>query len=215
MPKEPNTKLGDIIKAAAGAQRYSLRKLSEICDISPSTVSRILNGKQPASLWHLQAFSKQLAIPMEELLTAAGIETCSPGEKKAITINTIIADILKSYEIEISEVLDDIETHLKKYEQYARTAAGEKEIVTEFHKKIENLNGEGIVIERLHKLYALYCNKDTPAQARAISGSAILYMILMQDVIPDYVFPLGYLDDAIAVMFTINRLEDECDIFLD
>lgn len=212
MPKNENSGLGDIIREAAAQQRYSMRKLSEICDISPSTVSRILNGKQPASMWHLQAFSKQLGIPIQQLLNAAGIETCDPGEKNAITINAIIADILKSYEIEISEVLDDIEIHLKKYEQYAKTAAGEKEILSEFNKKIENLNGEGIVIERLHKLYSLYCAKDTSAQAKAISGSAILYMILMQDVIPDYVFPLGYLDDAIAVMFTIKRLEDECDI---
>ena len=36
------------------------------------------------------------------------------------------------------------------------------------------------------------------AAKRSIIGSALLYFILSTDIIPDYVFPFGYLDDTIA-----------------
>jgi uncharacterized membrane protein YkvA (DUF1232 family) len=37
-------------------------------------------------------------------------------------------------------------------------------------------------------------------------GSALLYFILPVDVIPDYIFPIGYLDDAIAVQLVLGWL---------
>ncbi len=33
-------------------------------------------------------------------------------------------------------------------------------------------------------------------EERCILGSVLLYFVLATDVIPDYVFPIGYLDDA-------------------
>lgn len=50
-------------------------------------------------------------------------------------------------------------------------------------------------------------DESTPAEDRAILGSALLYYILATDVIPDYMFPIGYLDDAIAVQIALNRLK--------
>lgn len=37
-------------------------------------------------------------------------------------------------------------------------------------------------------------------------GSALIYFILSVDVIPDYIFPIGYLDDAVAVQLVLNAL---------
>ncbi|MEH7609111.1 DUF1232 domain-containing protein [Priestia megaterium] len=35
-----------------------------------------------------------------------------------------------------------------------------------------------------------------------------MYFILPTDIIPDYVFPIGYLDDAIAVQLVMNQLAE-------
>jgi uncharacterized membrane protein YkvA (DUF1232 family) len=45
-----------------------------------------------------------------------------------------------------------------------------------------------------------------------VIGSTLLYLILTPDVIPDYVFPIGYLDDAIAVSMTVDRLSNDFNI---
>ncbi len=37
-------------------------------------------------------------------------------------------------------------------------------------------------------------------------GGALLYFIVSVDVIPDYIFPIGYIDDAAAVQFVFNQL---------
>jgi uncharacterized membrane protein YkvA (DUF1232 family) len=57
-------------------------------------------------------------------------------------------------------------------------------------------------------MYLEYCDEKTSAAKRSILGSALLYFILPTDIIPDYVFPIGYLDDAIAVQLVMNQLTD-------
>nr|WP_275949849.1 DUF1232 domain-containing protein [Oceanobacillus jordanicus] len=37
-------------------------------------------------------------------------------------------------------------------------------------------------------------------------GGALLYFVLTLDLIPDYLFPIGYIDDAIAVQLTVSML---------
>ncbi len=55
-------------------------------------------------------------------------------------------------------------------------------------------------------MYSQFSNEDTPSAERAVLGSALLYFILSTDIIPDYIFPIGYLDDAIAVQMVLNKL---------
>ncbi|MDR3542351.1 MAG: YkvA family protein [Desulfosporosinus sp.] len=55
-------------------------------------------------------------------------------------------------------------------------------------------------------MYELYCLSSTTTSDRVLLGSALLYFILPTDVIPDYIFPIGYLDDAIAVKLVLDKL---------
>lgn len=163
---------------------------------------------------HLQQFSKYLDIPIEELLQAVGVEiNKNPFSNSEFIIN-IIQEILKSYGIELDDVMIDIQRELKKYEQYAKAEAGKEVIHSGFYSKIKELNGEGIIIEQLKKLYDLFCSADIDPRAQPVIGSALLYLILTPDVIPDYVFPIGYLDDAIAVSMTVSRLSNDFNITL-
>ena len=203
-----------MIKSALSAQALSLRKFSELCGISPSSLSRILSNKQTASFHHLQLFSKYLNIPLEHLIKASGIIMDEGVNESSRLILNIICEILKSYEIELDKVVLDIRKELKKYEQYAKTAAGNEAIKNGFLPKINELGGEGIIIVRLQKLYQLFCSDNIEPHVQSVVGSALLYLILTPDVIPDYAFPVGYLDDAIAIVLTVNRLSDEFNISL-
>ncbi|WP_278280740.1 YkvA family protein [Lacrimispora sphenoides] len=203
-----------MVNAAAAKQSLSLRKLSALSGISASSISRIISGKQAANMHHLQQFSKYLDVPMEQLLRAVGVEVGSNISPNSEFIIKIIQDILQSYGIELDDVIVDMQKELKKYEQYAKTEAGKELIHSGFHSKIKELNGEGIIIEQLKRLYELFCSADIDPCIHPIIGSALLYLILTPDVIPDYVFPIGYLDDAIAVSLTVSRLLNEFHITL-
>ena len=71
---------------------------------------------------------------------------------------------------------------------------------------MNQVGGAGPFIEQLKQMHEQFCADDITPDERTILGSALLYFIIATDVIPDYVFPIGYLDDAIAVRLVLNRL---------
>lgn len=213
-PEKTISELGTVIKLAMAEQALSLRKLSGLCGISPSTISRILSNKQLANIGHLQAFSTHLHIPLTRLLRAYGLDVEEHTHDNSKLIINMMNEILKSYNIELNEVVPEVLRDLKRYEQHAGTSDGNQTIKHGFFKKLDSLNGESMIIDRLHSLYQLYCSEETDPQIRCIVGGALLYLISTPDVIPDYAFPLGYLDDSIAVMLTTKRLADEFDMIL-
>jgi len=212
IPDDGASQLGAIINAAVTLQSLSLRKLSTLSGICTSSISRIISGKQSANIHHLQQFSKCLDIPIEQLLQAVGVEVNMNTSSNSEFIIRIIQDILKSNGIELDDVIIDMQKELKKCEQYAKTEAGKEVIHSGFYSKIKELNGEGIIIEQLKKLYELFCSDDIDSSVQPVIGSTLLYLILTPDVIPDYVFPIGYLDDAIAVSMTVDRLSNDFNI---
>lgn len=200
------SELGQIIKTSIAKQSLSVRKLSKLTGISSATLSRIINNKQAANIGHIKKISTQLGIPIDQLLLAVGI-----GDKKQVSddsymILTMISDILSAFEINIDTITRDIQKELFKFEKYARTEEGAKLIHNSFESKLEASKGTGLVIDQLNLFYKRYCKADINKEEQAIIGSALLYFILSADVIPDYVFPIGYLDDAIAVNLVTRRL---------
>jgi uncharacterized membrane protein YkvA (DUF1232 family) len=71
---------------------------------------------------------------------------------------------------------------------------------------VKQVGGVGPFIEHLKQMHTKFLEGDITKAERDILGSALLYFILSTDIIPDYVFPIGYLDDAIAVQLVLNRL---------
>lgn len=199
--------LGELLQVAMTKKGLSMRKLSEQSGICTATISRIINDKQDASIQHLKTFSKYLDISMEDLLTAIGIKVNKEIKKENYYILNMLYDILQPFHIDLSTVIEDISKELIKYEEYAKTTNGKKIIKKDFLKKLYEQDGSGIVIDRLKLLYTRFFEKDISLYEQAKIGSALLYFILSADVIPDYIFPIGYLDDAIAVMLVTEQLQ--------
>jgi uncharacterized membrane protein YkvA (DUF1232 family) len=205
-----DSNIGLLVKSLLKKHSLSMRKLSALTGIDTATISRIVNGKQPAKLSHLKQFANHFHIPLEKLVDAIVLDVTETGGEPPAdihhSIDTIQEVLGPSYLFDQQFTTDLVKQELAKYEQYAQTAEGNQMIYDDFNSKVEQVNGAGPFIEQLKQMYEKYCHENTPTNERAVLGSALLYFILSADIIPDYVFPIGYLDDAIAVQLVLHRL---------
>ncbi|MCS7458578.1 helix-turn-helix domain-containing protein [Paenibacillus doosanensis] len=210
--EEMGQQLGEMLKALLKEKSLSMRKLSSLTGIDTATISRIINGKQRARLDHLQQFAAHLGISAQRLSQAAGLsfdigqsQPERPSELHA-SVDSIRELLLSHNLVDSDFTTERVRKELGKYEQYALTEEGRRIIVEDFRSKVDSVNSAGPFIEQLRQMHALFCQSDLTSERRAVAGSALLYFILSADIIPDYVFPIGYLDDAIAVQMTLDRL---------
>lgn len=205
----PN-KLGPLLKNQLKKQSLSMRKLSEQTNIDTATISRIINGKRKATPDHLKKMADCLNISISELYVAAGY----PIEKNQEHLDSDIHASIDSIQnfLESSNLydkrfsIDQVQQELTKYEQYTQTEEGKETILSKFEEKLRSVGSIGPFINHLKDMYEKFrLNKGTAVELTII-GSALLYFILPVDVIPDYIFPIGYLDDAIAVKMVISFL---------
>ncbi|MHC0038890.1 helix-turn-helix domain-containing protein [Pseudoneobacillus sp. C159] len=204
-----NSQLGLLLSKLLKERSLSMRKLCELTDIDTATISRIMNGKRKPKLEHLQKFALCLGVPISELLEAAGF----PMEPKQVHGHTDFHESVNSIQsvLEASDLYDknfsiaNVEQKLADYQQYAQTEEGKKSILKSFGEKLQKVGSIGPFISQLKEMYELFCSNKGTSQQIAIVGSALIYFILSVDVIPDYIFPIGYLDDAMAVQI-VSRL---------
>ncbi|MFJ5624347.1 helix-turn-helix domain-containing protein [Peribacillus loiseleuriae] len=204
--------LGSVLKGILKERSLSMRKLSELTGIDTATISRIINGKRKANPEHLQKFAHSLGVPTAELFVAAGydIEQKPKQEKLDSDIQRSVNSIqnfLESSNIDMKNfTITSVEQKLASYEQYTQTEEGKETILNSFGEKLQKVGSIGPFINRLKDMYEKFrLMKGTPGEL-ALIGSALLYFILPVDAIPDYIFPIGYLDDAIAVQLVTNVL---------
>jgi len=209
MVKNVQNQLGFMLKALMQRHSLSMRKLSELTGIQTATISRIVNGKQAARIEHLQKFAVIFQVPVKELLEAAGVEMNSSGESEEQQFfMEMIQDTLKhSSLLNYDSLVPSIQLELDRYERYALTEEGQQLIADKFTVKAQQVDGMGPFIDQLMHMYRQYEGENVADEARAIMGSVLLYFILSTDVIPDYIFPIGYLDDAIAIKLGLSRLD--------
>lgn len=197
------SKLGHLIKSALASKSMSMRKLSGIIDLDTATISRIVSGKQRPKLEHLSLFAQHLDIPLMELLSAAGLESPEPNDG----IDEL-KEALRGIGIQLEGIVGQIRQELYKYEAYARTDEGRKMIEASFLPKLDQLQSAGYYIDQLMDLYNEYASGHLPEEEKPVIGSALLYFVLSADIIPDFTFPFGYIDDAIAVRIVLERLTE-------
>ncbi|MEI4526331.1 DUF1232 domain-containing protein [Priestia megaterium] len=204
--------LGLLLRSLLKENALSMRKLSSLTGIDTATISRIINGKQQAHLHHLKQFAHYLNTPLEALIDPAGAASNNTENELETGIHYSIdkiQEILKSFNIvDTNFTIERVEQELTKYKQYAQTDEGNSMILNNFQTKIEQVGSVGTFIDQLKQMYLEYCDEKTSAAKRSILGSGLLYFILPTDIIPDYVFPIGYLDDAIAVQLVMNQLAE-------
>jgi len=192
----------------------SLRKLAQECQCDPATISRLVNGKQKPRPGHLVKIAQVLQIPIIELWQAAGYITDKQSQEESMEKMTASHHTVSTCKVETVQsglnfsycILPQMEgldpaciiAELDKYRLYAQTIEGQEIITQNFIKKIDEIRGVGPFINKLQTMYKLYLDIETDLEMKHIIGSLLLYFILPTDIIPDYLFPIGYLDDAMA-----------------
>ena len=204
MPVRTDNPFGIYLRDRLEQKNLSIRRLAHECGFDPATISRLVNGKQKPRPDHLARIARILQIPVIELWQAAGFIEHEPlpegPSAQEIAVQENKAD-LGFYSLQPLESLDisRITTELEKYRLYAQTDEGHGLILQEFDRKLNQIKGIGPFIEKLRNMYKLYQDDKTTLEQKHIIGSVLLYFILPTDIIPDYLFPTGYLDDAVAV----------------
>ncbi|MBS4197515.1 DUF1232 domain-containing protein [Lederbergia citri] len=208
-----NNKLGLLLRELLNNRSLSMRKFSELTEIDTATISRIINGKRKANLQHLEKFSECLEVPLAELFEAAGYPIEHKEEEAHSEIQKSV-EMIQSF-LESSNVYDNefsianVEQKITNYGQYSQTDEGRDTIHNGFEEKLQKVGSIGPFISQLKDLFEKFrLSKGTQYQL-ALIGGTLLYFIIPVDVIPDYIFPIGYLDDAIAVNIVIKLLAKE------
>ncbi|TRZ40567.1 DUF1232 domain-containing protein [Niallia circulans] len=200
-------KLGQLLKMTLENQNISMGRLSIETNIDKATISRIINGKRRATPQHLQAISDSLKIPVYELFTAAGYTEKSSQAETHFDLHSkidVIQNMINLYSDDFK--VEKVEDQLIGYKNQFESQIDHKNLFSQFKKKVKNLGGEGPFIKQLEDLYnRLKYKKGTPAQLILI-GSGLLYFVSTIDVIPDYLIPVGYLDDAIAINIILDKI---------
>lgn len=210
---EESHDFGLYLKEKLKEKSLSLSKLSSLTGIDKSTISRIINHKQKANINHLEKISKALDIPLEELLVEDGynINNENIQHKGEFDINNnyeSIDDIFKlSSLVENTELKELIESQLNKYQLYLKTDEGKDVLYKNFNDKIEKIDKGGVFVEKLKDMYKQFCSKDIPIKELLLIGSGLLYFITPIDIIPDFIFPIGFLDDIIAIKIVLDMLD--------
>ncbi|MDF1508966.1 helix-turn-helix domain-containing protein [Robertmurraya sp. DFI.2.37] len=206
-----NNGLCQLLKEMMEERSWSLRKLSESTKIDKATISKIMNGKRKANLTHLQRFAESFEVPLQRFLSAAGYAVEKKDNKMLrdyqLTLETMLPFFEGNQVSKKSLTVEEIERELAKYEQFAQTKEGEDTIVRMFTEKLKKVDSIGPAINHLKDFYEQFRLKKGSVKELSWIGGALLYFILTLDCIPDYLFPIGYLDDAIAVQVVLTILK--------
>lgn len=211
MSKEgKDNKLGLLLRRLLKERLLSMRKFSEMTGIDTATISRIINGKRKANLQHLEKFADCLEIPMAELFEAAGYPVEQKPEETHSDIHRsveVIQDFLKSSDLYDQKfTIDQVDQKITNYGHYSQTEEGQETILNGFEEKLQKVGSIGPFINHLKELFEKFRKRQGTHYELALIGGALLYFIIPVDVIPDYIFPIGYLDDAVAVQLVLNLL---------
>lgn len=193
-----------LITARMAERRLSLRALARRAGVSHSSVSRLLHGRVRATVGLLSALAPVLGLPAEDLLAAAGL-TGGQGDD--------LLKALRSAGLEPApELVGRVRAALDRLREYAAGDEARESVRESFERKLATLGARGPLVERLRALGRLYLEEDTARpEARLTAGAAVLYFLQAVDAIDDFIWPIGYLDDALAVTLTeaeLRRLDD-------
>lgn len=214
--KDKNSSFGFFLRELLKQRSLSMKKFSELTEIDNATISRIINGKRKANPNHLLRFADCLEVPISELFAAAGY----PIEQNKEGLHSHSDDI-HSMIYEIQEILktsknynqtftiDSVKQRLKFYTNYAQTKEGKETILKSFEKKLQKVGGIGPFIDHLKEMFFKYSKMTGNPYELALIGGALLYFISPIDIIPDYLFPIGFLDDALVVKIVLDMLSTE------
>jgi uncharacterized membrane protein YkvA (DUF1232 family)/DNA-binding Xre family transcriptional regulator len=202
---ENSKEIGRLLKDLLKERSLSMRKLSQLTGIDTAVISKIVNGKRKATPEHLQRFAGHLSVPIFKLYEAAGYPVDSTsGRDESIDHIQAILETVQLVDKEFR--LEDVKQELEKYKQFSQTGEGTDTILRQFDEKVKKVAGMGPFIQQLKDMYERFSRKKGTKMELALMGGVLLYFIAAVDCIPDYLFPVGYLDDAVVIHWAMNAL---------
>jgi transcriptional regulator with XRE-family HTH domain len=186
-----------LIGARLAERGLSLRALARRAGVSHSTVSRLLRGQSRPTAGLLRALAPTLGVAPEQLLAEAGL----PAAGGAVVEESALS-ALRGMGVDPAppELVGRVREALARLREYAGTEEGRALVRDGLERKVAALGARGPVIERLRRLGRLYLEgTGAPAAARLAAGSAALYFLHAVDAIDDFIWPIGYIDDAVAI----------------
>lgn len=188
----------------------SMRQLATMTGINVGTISKMVTGKQRVNPEYLQRIAQTLSVSVDILFKAAGfdVETVRTHEIRRDASTNMMNELLEYLgHNKQSFSPSEIERELDKYEGYAKTVEGQDLIIEKYPEKRNQIVGSGTFVDDLDFMYERFVQEDISKEESAILGSGLLYFVLATDAIPDYVFPIGYVDDVLAMRITRKRLD--------
>lgn len=190
----------------------SLRKLGKISGIDHATLSKIMNGKREANLIHLQKLSASLDIELTTFMHAAGYIT-EPIQKEDSDIQNsveFIQGLIKTTNICNEDfTFEKVKQEIAKYQDYSQTTDGRNKILQEFENKLKKTGSKGPYISQLRTMFSHFSAKKGTGREIALMGAALIYFIITTDLLPDYLLPIGFLDDAVIAQTVLQHMDSK------
>lgn len=206
-----DTALVELLKERQQKKKLSLRKISNLAGIDVSTLSRIFNQKQKPQIKHLEKLAEVLDVSLAQILTVAGYDLEGEEVRKSedvLNLHPVGTDwfaVCKT--MEAGRMTTQIEQELEGYSQYMKVDEGMAMIENNLDTKLKSISQIGPVIDRVKQLYDYIKKPELPIAMYLMVGSALLYFIIASDVIPDFIFPLGFVDDTIAISLIWEKIK--------
>ncbi|MFX4302151.1 helix-turn-helix domain-containing protein [Alicyclobacillus tolerans] len=208
MVEKTAANLEQTVKSLLRQHSMSMRQLAALTGIHVATISKMLLGKQRINPEYLEKIAEHLSVHPTLLYQAAGLKVADHVEKNDhLSLHSYFKDIIdytgySSVTLNRQSIMDE----LLKYDGYAKTSEGKLLIEEKFPEKRQQIFGTGPFIDELDNMYERYIHGEISEKEKMILGSGLLYFVLATDAIPDFMFPIGYLDDALAIQITQERL---------
>lgn len=200
--------LRSYLKREVAIRKVSLRELDRLTGINHATLSKIMNGKRKINLDHLHRLSEGLDISVNELLSV--LQNHDRTDEDLIENLEAVQKLVKTTHPEIDTVtLTQIYAAAEKYANESMTPQGKREISEELRIKLRQSSTAGSFMKNIQKMYNNFITMNGTPKDIALMGGALLYFIVTTDLIPDYLLPVGLLDDALIVQAISQRMENK------
>lgn len=196
----------EYLKIEMAKRELSLRGLAEQSGIDHATLSKIMNGKRKANLNHLQRLSSSLKTNVTDLLSLPDHHDNADDDlsKNLEAVQTLVATTHPEIR---SITLNQMNTEIEKYAKQSITPQGRQDIQEKLSDKMSHSSNTGTFIKNIHRMYNDFMSMNGRPKEIALMGAALLYFVVTTDLIPDYLLPIGLLDDALIVQAVSQRME--------
>lgn len=201
-------RLQQFLKKEMIHRKMTLRSFSKAVGIDHATLSKIIHGKRQANLNHIQKLSDSLSADFNFLLESAGFKNADRNELEETwsAVQKIVNDMT---DIEDNIPYQRVNEEISYFQYCSGTEEGSRIIQTEFEDKMKETSGIGKYTEQLKLMYGYFINDNGNLKTQLLVGTALLYFIVTTDLLPDYLLPVGLLDDAFIVQVILQRLENK------